>query len=418
MSSATRHQHYDVVIIGGGMVGLCLAAILEQKLHQTPARILLLESSRLESGKARQPGFDARSTVLSYGTVRILKQFKLWQPLENFASAITRIHVSDQGQFGQSRIDAKSEQVPALGYVLENQDIGKGLNAVVLQSTTIESCSPVQVRAIHHEQNQARLDCESASEKFSVSAALVVLAEGGRSGLSESLGITRQHSSYGQSGIITNIAFSEAHQGRAFERFTRHGPLAVLPLKNFDQLHRGALIWTQKTEAVDEVMALSDEAFLRRLQNEFGQRLGQFTRVGERVCYPFSLQQTTEQIRHNLVLLGNSAHTLHPVAGQGFNLALRDTLCLAENISESIKQGDNPGEFARLQAYLQTVEADQQSTITFSHYLTRLFSSENRLVSHSRQLALLGLDLLPPAKRLLSTQAMGLGNVAAETGLR
>lgn len=412
-----RHQHYDVVIIGGGMVGLCLASMLEQKLKQLPLRILLLESSKLEAERPQQPGFDARSTVLSYGSVRILEDHTLWRDLERLACPITRIHVSDQGHFGQSLIEAESESVPALGYVLENQDIGQVLNKRVLASTMIESLSPVQVKAIHHEQEQARVECTAEAKEFSVSASLVVLAEGGRSGLGESLGITRKHSSYEQVGIITNIAFTEAHQGMAFERFTRQGPLAVLPLKNFDRMHRGALIWTQKASEAGAVMALSETDFLQKLQKEFGHRLGLLTKVGERVCYPFSLQEATEQIRHNLVLLGNSAHTLHPVAGQGFNLALRDTLCLAKNISESLKENLNPGAYQRLHAYLQSVREDQQRTIDFSHYLTRLFSSENEFVSSSRQLALLGIDLLPPAKRILSAQAMGLGNAAAESGM-
>jgi len=155
---------------------------------------------------------------------------------------------------------------------------------------------------------------------------------------------------------------------------------------------------------------------MQKLQQEFGHRLGTISKVGERHIFPFMLQQASEQIRHNLVLLGNTAHTLHPVAGQGFNLAFRDALCLAENIAESFRLGQSPGAYARLEKYVQLVSPDQRHTIGFSHYLTSLFSSEQELLGMSRKFGLIGIDLLPALKNILSRQAMGLGNPAAELG--
>ncbi len=206
---------------------------------------------------------------------------------------------------------------------------------------------------------------------------------------------------------IANVSFTEAHQNVAYERFTPNGPLAILPLSDFEEAHRAALVWTQKTEDYTEILALEDDAFLARLQQEFGQRLGSFIKVGERSAYPLSLWQAEEQIRHNLVLLGNVAHALHPVAGQGFNLAFRDAMRLAENIAESLRLNVNPGDYSRLQAYLKSVESDQASTISFSHYLTRFFSNKQQALVWFRKLGLLSIDLLPPLKQSLSKQAMG-----------
>ncbi len=416
MTVSARHQEYDVVIIGAGMVGLSLACMLEKSPSMKAAKILLLESSPLLTDTAQQPGFDARSTVLSYGTVRQLKHLSLWKKLEHFACPITSIHVSDQGRFGQALISAEEEKVSALGQVLENQPVGQLLNQEVLASERVECLSPVQVKHIRHEATQASLLCQAQGTEFSIRASLVVLAEGGRSGLCESLGISRQQKDYAQVGIIANLAFSEPHRNVAYERFTPSGPLAVLPLKDFEGLHRAALIWTQAAEDYQAVLQLSDEAFLQKLQQEFGHRLGTISKVGERLTFPFMLQEASEQIRHNLVLLGNTAHTLHPVAGQGFNLAFRDALCLAENIAESFRLGHSPGAYDRLEKYVQQVSQDQRHTIGFSHYLTRLFSSEQELLGMSRKFGLIGIDLLPSLKNILSRQAMGLGNPAAELG--
>ncbi len=416
MAVSPRHEEYDVVIIGAGMVGLSLACMLEKSAPMQPAKILLLESSHLATDKARQPGFDARSTVLSYGTIRQLQRLGLWEKLEHFACPITTIHVSDQGRFGQALISAEAQKVPALGQVLENQPVGRLLNQVLLESEQVESLSPVQVKHIQHEATQASLLCHAEGNEFLIRSSLVVLAEGGRSGLCESLGISRQQKDYKQVGIIANLAFSEPHHNVAYERFTPSGPLAILPLNDFEGLHRAALIWTQAAEDYQAVLQLGDEAFLQKLQQEFGHRLGTISKVGERHIFPFMLQQASEQIRHNLVLLGNTAHTLHPVAGQGFNLAFRDALCLAENIAESFRLGQSPGAYARLEKYVQLVSPDQRHTIGFSHYLTSLFSSEQELLGMSRKFGLIGIDLLPALKNILSRQAMGLGNPAAELG--
>ncbi len=408
--TATQHKQYDVVIIGGGMVGLSLACALQKLISGNSAKILLLESSSINTQKALQPGFDARSTVLSFGTVQYLESIGLWSEIKPQVEAIKNIHVSDQNRFGSVQIRAEDAGVDALGFVVENQDIGQALNKALLESKMTEVKSPAQVNLISHQADSALLECQSGEETFMVNASLVVLADGGRSGLSEQLGIHRIQQDYEQVAIIANVTFSKAQDNVAYERFTPQGPLALLPLTNFGQAYRAALVWTQHAHEYKEVFELSDEDFLKKLQEEFGHRLGAFTMVGERAAFPLSLQRAEEQIRHNLVLLGNVAHALHPVAGQGFNLAFRDTMRLAENIAASIQAGQNPGDFSRLQAYLHSTNQDQEKTIVFSHYLTKFFSSNQQAMVWLRKFGLLSIDHLPPLKQALSNQAMGVSD--------
>jgi 2-octaprenyl-6-methoxyphenol hydroxylase len=403
-----RAAHYDVVIVGAGMVGASLALALMQTREAKP-RVLLVEASGIHADTPpAQPGFDARSTVLAAGTVAYFRELGLWSALGTAATAIRQIQVSDQGHFGTVRLDSAEEGVDALGYVVENAALGHALNTALLEAAALELCAPATVEAIKPVADGMQLRLQQADSSSDITAGLVVLAEGGRSGLCAQLGIAHHTHSYQQSAVIANVAFMDAHRNIAYERFTPKGPLALLPLAAREGAHRAALVWTHPASDAEHILALGDAEFLARLQQDFGQRVGTFNRVGKRAVYPLALQVAEEQIRPGLVLLGNVAHALHPVAGQGFNLALRDTMMLAQNILESVRQGLAPGSFTRLQAYLQAVEQDQRHTIGFSDYMTRLFSSNKRLLALVRQFGMLSIDLLPPLKHRLSRQAMGL----------
>jgi 2-octaprenyl-6-methoxyphenol hydroxylase len=415
----TDSKHYDVVIIGAGMVGASLACALSHGSAADKLSILLVEASPvLNTSSTLQPGFDTRSTVLSAGTMAYFAQIGLAERLLALAEPITHIHVSDQGRFGSVQLNASDEGVDALGYVVENASLGQTLNQALLAARSLELRAPVKVVSLKpcivgmELQLSGMKDTDAddqGSENITVSASLVVLAEGGRSALSEQLGISHQHTAYEQSALIANVAFSEPHEGRAYERFTPKGPLALLPLASHKNQHRAALIWTHASTDIEDIAAMNDSELLARLQQDFGYRLGTFTRIGKRAVYPLALQVAQEQIRPALVLLGNVAHSLHPVAGQGFNLALRDAMALAHNIADSVRKGVSPGSFAQLQNYLQAVQPDQRYTITFSDYMTRLFSSDNTLLAWVRKSGMVSIDLLPPLKHQLSRQAMGMG---------
>lgn len=404
-----QHAHYDVVIIGAGMVGAALACALTHA-PAPPMKLLLVEASRLQAGKAEQPGFDARSTVLSAATVDYLKLLGLWEPIAPGAAAIEHIQVSDQGHFGGVQMESREAGVAALGHVAENASIGRALNDALLKNQQLELCSPAQVTMLTPHMQGMQLSLQSgadAAESATITASLVVLAEGGRSGLSQQLGIHSNHNSYGQRAIIANVALSQPHRGIAYERFTAKGPLALLPLTPHSGHHRMALVWTHPADEADAVLALPDTDFLAKLQKDCGQRAGTLLHVGQRASYPLTLQVAEEQYRPSLVLLGNVAHTLHPVAGQGFNLALRDAMALAANVRQSLREGLAIGHVTRLQAWWQQVQQDQGRTIGFSDGMTRLFSSPNPALSVLRKGGMVGLELLPPLKRLFMQQALG-----------
>ncbi|MFI8609410.1 2-octaprenyl-6-methoxyphenyl hydroxylase [Pseudomonas sp. NPDC077649] len=386
----------QLAIIGGGLVGASLALALQDTARQRGWRIALIEP--FAPGSSYQPSYDARSTALSYGSRLIYERLGLWQAIAQRAEAIQQIHVSDRGRFGAARLQAIEEGVPALGYVVENAWIGHCLWQA-LDAEVVQWYCPAEVTGLQRLDDGYRL---SLSDERQLDCDLAVLADGGRSGLREQLGIGVSQRPYGQSALIANVTPLEAHRGQAFERFTDDGPMALLPLTD----NRCALVWTRAAADAERLLRLSDAAFLAELQQAFGYRLGALRQVGARHLYPLSLVEAQEQVRPHLVVLGNAAHSLHPIAGQGYNLSLRDTLALAEVLQAATAP---LGDFATLQGYLQRQQLDQQLTLGFSDRVTRLFSNAQPLLTAGRNLGLLGLDLLPPAKRWFARQAMGLG---------
>lgn len=389
-------NRFNLAIIGGGLVGASLALALQAGAKARGWTILLIEP--FAPGDSYQPSYDARSSALSFGTRQIYEQLGLWQAISRRAEPIRQIQVSDRGRFGAARLNAMEEGVPALGYVVENAWLGqclwKGLDPEVVSWRC-----PAEVTALQALEDGYRL---SLNDDTTLDCDLAVLADGGRSGLREQLGIHVTTRPYNQSALIANITPSEAHCGQAFERFTDEGPMALLPLPE----NRCALVWTRKGMDAKRLAELDERSFLDELQGVFGYRLGALCQVGARHLYPLSLVEAQEQVRPHLVVLGNAAHSLHPIAGQGFNLSLRDVQAL----SEALLAGPQaPGDLATLQAYCERQRLDQTLTIGFSDRVTRLFGNNQPLVTAGRNLGLLGLDLLPPAKRWFARQAMGLG---------
>lgn len=391
----------QISIVGGGMVGACLALALQAFARQAGWRISLIEAQ--PPGAGLQTSYDGRATALSHGSRLLLERLGVWEALAPGVEPIRRIHVSDRGHPGSTRLDAQQEGVPALGYVVENALLGKVLLGA-LDLDVVEWLAPARVTRVRARVGGYALDVEQGAEHQQLQADLLVLADGGRSGLLEQLGVHRQVKPYGQAAIIANVSSANGHAAVAYERFTESGPLALLPLSG----RRSALVWTLPEALAADVAALPDKLFLQRLQEAFGYRMGALTQVGSRACYPLQLIEAQEQVRAHLVVLGNAAHSLHPIAGQGFNLSLRDTLALADTLMAAGRQQRPPGELAVLQGYLQRQQQDQRQTVAFSDYLTRLFSNSQPLLTMGRNLGLLGLDMLPPARRLFARRAMGL----------
>lgn len=292
----------QLAIIGGGLVGASLALALQETARQRGWRIALIEP--FAPGSEYQPSYDARSTALSYGSRLIYERMGVWQSIAQRAEPIQQIHVSDRGRFGATRLQAIEEGVPALGYVVENAWIGHCLWQA-LDQDVIEWRCPAEVVAMQRLEDGYHL---TLSDETSIDCELAVLADGGRSGLREQLGIGVSIKPYGQSALIANVSPLEAHRGQAFERFTDDGPMALLPLSD----NRCALVWTRAEADAERLLRSSEASFLSELQQAFGYRLGVLQQVGARHLYSLSLVEAQEQVRPHLVVLGNAAHSLHP----------------------------------------------------------------------------------------------------------
>lgn len=408
-------QHYDIAVIGGGLVGSSFACAIEKTLAAHGLSVLVVEAfASSASDSTFQPSFDARSTALSFGSKAIFDKIGLWDDMAAAASVIKEIHISDKDRFGSAQLKHSEHGVDALGYVIENREIGTVLTSALHSSNTLELLAPAKIDAVRPISEGMELTLKTTEAEFEITASLVVLAEGGKSPVCKSLGIAHKTEDYEQHAMIANVAFEKPHNNIAFERFTDTGPLAVLPLPSHQQesgdvLNRCSLVWTVTAAESAEFMAMDVAALKLRLQERFGTRLGVVEQIGERFCYPLSLSVAREQIRPGLVLLGNVAHTIHPVAGQGLNLSLRDTQVLVDLLAQACAAGESLGEMKLLQNYLDQRTEDQDRAITFTHQITRLFSSNSTAKVLLRKLGLFSVDLVPPLRQSLAEQAMGLG---------
>ena len=394
-------SHYDIAIAGGGLVGASLALACARAMD---LRIAIIEAVPPRAGSA-QPSFDGRSTALSLGSREIFEQIGVWPAIAERAEPICRIHVSQQGRLGHTWMNAADEGLPALGYVAENQALGQALWQVLAAEPRIALIAPARVEAARMLPGGVRLQLDG---ERALSAGLLVVADGARSPLCQRLGIQFSERPYGQLAVIANVALERPHQGVAYERFGVRGPLAMLPLPDLAGEHRAALVWTRSSSEARALLNASGQEFLAELQQVFGDRLGRLLRVGERASYPLALVQSTEQVRRHLVVLGNAAHMLHPVAGQGFNLALRDVAALVHQLREGLARGEAPGSLAPLLAYEAAQRGDQRGVIAFSDALPRLFGLQWPGAGHARGAGLLALNALAPLKSALVERAAGL----------
>ncbi len=404
MLITTPKKEYDIVVVGGGLVGASFALRLASAMTAPPS-ILVVEAVQAEA--SMQPSFDARSTALSWSSRQFFTAAGLWDELEPDATAILDIKVSDQGRFGVASLSHQEHQQSALGYVIENRHLGSALNAALAASPHVAKLAPARIEQVTPRQQGMTLNIDANGTAHSVNAGLVVVAEGGRSPICQQLGIEQQRKSYEQHAMIANIALDRPHRNQAIERFTRSGPLAVLPLTDYNKQARASLVWTLAAADSQQTMAMQDEELLQNLNRQLGHGAGRVTQIGERVCYPLTLSVAKEQIRPGLVLLGNVAHTVHPVAGQGLNLALRDSECLVDEIQQGSIRQQAAGAMAVLQRYLDRQSADQNKVITFTDQLINLFSNSRADKVLARKVGLLAIDMVPSLRQQLARAAMG-----------
>lgn len=401
----TIKEQADITIVGGGMVGASLALLLSSL--NLGWRIQVIEAFPITAASADdlQPSFDARSTALSHSSREIFEILGLWQTLSNRLADIREVHVSDRGHIGSARLYAEEQNLPALGYVVENQWLGSVLMEALQNANNVDIIAPEKVTKVSPVQGGMKL---SLSQGRDITTKLLVIADGAQSTTRELLGIDATTKDYGQVALVANISLSQDHNGIAYERFTDSGPMAMLPLQPVDGEYRSALVWTLPPERAAEMIDAPEAEFLVALQDRFGHRLGQFQRVGTRHSYPIRLITSNEQVRSNTVVVGNAAHSLHPVAGQGFNLALRDVAVLVNELSLADSAGSTLGELSVLQNYLKQQQADQKQTILLSDLLPKVFAIGASPVALARNLGLLALDTVPLFRHQFARLGMGL----------
>lgn len=401
------------------MVGLTMAELIAAEFPDS--KLCLLEQHAFsQSEEIYQPSFDARSTALSLGSVEVFSALNLWSQLLERATPILSVHVSDKGHLGTTDFDSSENQGHALGYVTENAWIGRCLIKALEQYPNLAFLAPAKVTGIKVKTEGAILSVEHEEENKTLRSDLVIIADGATSNLRAQLGIDVDVKNYQQSAIIANIETSVAHNGRAFERFTSKGPLALLPQGYSAESNKSALVYTRPQEEVEQTLALSDAEFLAQLQKDFGFRLGKFLRAGARHNYPLNLSFALEQVRSSIVLLGNAAHFLHPVAGQGFNLALRDAtqlLAALRSVYEKKQKGEagaRYGDLCVLQNYMNAQERDQTLTSLISDSFNQLFSNNNKVKQVGRNLGLIALELNFGLKREVFHRMMGESQARAQ----
>lgn len=387
----------SIIIAGGGMTGATLALAISH-LSQGQLPVTLIEATA--PGDRGHPGYDGRAIALAEGTCQQLAAINLWPALRDCATPITHVHVSDRGHAGFVTLNAEDYGVAALGNVVELHDVGQRLFALLKRAPGITLRCPAKVNHVSRSQQQVTVTLDSGEQ---LEGALLVAADGARSPLAASCGIQWQTDDYQQIAVIANVSTQLPHHGRAFERFTQYGPLALLPMSG----GRCSLVWCHPREQQAQVDSWSADEFLRQLQSAFGWRLGKFTQVGRRVSYSLALQTATQHINHRLALVGNAAQTLHPIAGQGFNLGLRDVMSLAETLATAQRQQQDVGAFAVLQHYQQRRQPDRQTTIGITDGLVRLFANRYAPLVVGRSLGLMAMDNLPLMRNLLAERTLG-----------
>lgn len=398
-------KKFDIVIVGGGLSG-CLSALAFAQLsneNNQPLSIAVVESNPVLENV--ELNFDSRVLALSHGSAQYLNSLGIWSAIKPHASPIETIHISDKGAYGKARIYANEHDVDALGYVVEMSILGNALVQALKAFSHISWYTPERVENIQW--FQSHVDISLSSEKC-LQANLLLACDGGQSKCRQFANIDNTEKSYQQSAVIANIKMAKPHQNIAYERFTKTGPLAMLPLaEGRGESAKCSLVWTLTPEQADQIMALSDKEFSKALFREFGSWLGEVEQVGQRAKYPLSLVKAQEQVYHRMVLVGNASHTIHPIAGQGFNLGLRDVSQLTTVIENNLTSGINLADFASLSLYAERRASDHRHVISLTDSLVTMFSNQLPPLVLGRNIGLKVLNYCALLKERFVSKTMG-----------
>ncbi len=372
---------YDIIIIGGGMVGASLA----RALSETPFRIALVDATKTTAE-------DPRLIALNHGSHCLFKNLGVWSAMEPYATAIKQIHVSEKSRFGMTRLSADDVGMHALGYVVP----AKHINAALTLSNAINIFRPAKLKKLLQNSSHATLTLETESGEEIIEGKIIVGADGSYSTVRELINMETEIVDYHQSAIVTITELQRHHQHIAYERFHATGAIAMLPL---DEKH-AATIWSDKNENITSLMQQSDEDFLQTLQKQFGYRLGKLQKINQRHVFPLKMLRAKQHVKERVILIGNALHTLHPIAAQGLNLALYEIAKLTDYFKQQNPETislNNPPDFSW----------QQKLSSRLSHRLAQLFLTDLFIINFGRQLGMIGLDLFPAIKRNFIQRAIG-----------
>lgn len=413
-----QSMSHHVIIIGGGQVGMSFALLLaHQGIHST-----LIEQSKYptispDDDVGRTQYLDSRNTALSRRTVQIYAEIGLWERMQSHACRIDGVQISEVGGFGRAMLDKAAEGVESFGQVMENAWMGRQLLLAVQASPFICLIDDASVIDIHQDGVCATVFFNKDGESHHMKAPLLVACDGKDSISRKLLNVGADTHDYGQVGIVGVVQTDKPHRHIGIERFSPVGPLAVLPLTDgrgdgvdsTTQGYRRSVVFICKTGEQDRYLQ-DDEYFKETLQRVFGETAGRFMAVGRRGAYPLTKVLAHRQAVGRCVIMGNAAHTLHPVAGQGFNLCLRDAHALASMLGENVR--NNPdydlGSHTNLIAYEQARQKDQKRVIRFCDTVVESFCHPNPMMKFARNLGLVAFDKIPGVKPLVASYAMGL----------
>jgi len=441
-------QQFDVIISGGGLSGALMALSIADitKADGSLLSIAMVEANQIDlhvnrsssssSSSSSQnsqnkpnaanasnrktsehrPVFDDRVLALSHGSAAYLNDINVWQHVKDSACAIDKIDISDRGNYGKARVQAQDHNVLALGYVIEMAHLGTAFLQELATKRNVHWYCPDSISAIDWQPLLSKQPSLKSTKHITITlnsgtelaTALLLGCDGAKSPCRQLAGIKSSHSDYQQVAIIANVATANDHQHKAFERFTEFGPLAMLPLTPLNGQSRCSLVWTLTPAQGQQMLALSDDDFCQQLEIAFGSWLGKITQVGKRDLFPLWLVQAQQQTYHRMALIGNASHTIHPIAGQGFNLGLRDISLMAQLIKKQLATADaDLGSFALLTNYAQQRQQDQQHVIKLTDSLVTLFANDLPPLVMGRNIGLKVMNYCSPIKRGLVNRLMG-----------
>lgn len=395
-------MEFDVVVVGGGLVGASLACALAD----TNLRIAVVEAVPLRSSE--QPSYDDRTLALGARSLQVLSQVGVWDSLQSEGTPIRRVHVTSRGQFGRVILDASEQGLAAFGSVVEARLVGAALYARLAHADNVTLLCPARVTALNSDDRRAVVTVKQDDREVVIDTRLVVGADGAGSQVRELAGIAARTFDYRQTAVIANVTPDESHDGTAYERLTPNGPLAVLPQRG----KRCGVVWVAQTAVAKGWLSCEDDEFLAGLQRGFGWRLGRIGKVGRRASYPLKRVEPERDIAQRVALIGNAAHTVHPVAAQGFNLGLRDVAALAH----AVRDAADPGAGELLAEYSAARRSDHARVLRTTDAIVRLFGSELWPIELGRSVGLTALQMAPWLRHRLARTAMGFAPGAGASG--